>query len=84
MAAATDYVYRRDPAELTLLRFYEGDFKISGVYSFESGRDTFAAIKSEIPREIDSRSTLKYGNLGHVVQIVRIDVIWIGTRKPRR
>jgi len=56
MAAATDYVYRRDSAELTLPRFYEGDFQISGVYAFEPGRDTFA-IKSEISQETDPRST---------------------------
>jgi len=57
MAAATDYVYRRNPAELTLPRFYEGDFQISGVYAFEPGRDTFDAIKSEILQETDPRST---------------------------
>lgn len=57
MAAATDYVYRWDLAELMLLQFYERDFQISGVYVFESGRDTFGAIKSEIPQETDSRST---------------------------
>lgn len=44
VAAATDYIYRRDPAKLMLLRFYEGDFKISGVYAFEAGRDTFATL----------------------------------------
>jgi len=57
MAAAADYVYRRNPAELTLPRFYEGDFQISGVHAFESSRDTFDAIKSEILQETNSRST---------------------------
>lgn len=47
---------RRNSAELTLPQFYE-DFQISGVYAFESGHDTFDAIKSKILQETNSRST---------------------------
>lgn len=77
MAVAADYVYRRDPTELMLLRFYEGDFQISRVYAFESGVYLRYAIKCEISHETDREIRPKYENSGQAISNWTYRTIWI-------